>query len=105
MLFSQTYLQSKSELMKLFGSGDLMLRSRLRVRRFPESVQVSTKEVFMAHVKPVVVKCSPADVARKFGEEVGAQMSTSSSDHDSKLRGPSQNSPRVALKQDVNKLN
>ncbi|GBN43201.1 hypothetical protein AVEN_78852-1 [Araneus ventricosus] len=39
--------------------------------------------------------------------EVRAQVSSSSSNHGSKLRGPSQNSPRVASKRDVNmtKLN
>ncbi|GBN17450.1 hypothetical protein AVEN_232543-1 [Araneus ventricosus] len=46
-------------------------------------------------------------VAWKFGEGVPAQVSSLSSDHGSKLRGPSQNSPRVASKRDVNiaKLN
>ncbi|GBN67211.1 hypothetical protein AVEN_249524-1, partial [Araneus ventricosus] len=34
--------------------------------------------------------------------EVPAQVLSSSSDHGSKLRGPSQNSPRVASKRDVN---
>ncbi|GBN30634.1 hypothetical protein AVEN_118870-1 [Araneus ventricosus] len=41
-------------------------------------------------------------VACKFGEGVPAQVSSSSSDRGSKLRGPSQNSPRVASKLDVN---
>ncbi|GBM73394.1 hypothetical protein AVEN_25053-1 [Araneus ventricosus] len=41
----------------------------------------------------------------KFGEGVPAQVSSSSSDRDSKLRGPSQNSPRVASKRDVNITN
>ncbi|GBN96799.1 hypothetical protein AVEN_123936-1 [Araneus ventricosus] len=41
-------------------------------------------------------------MVRKFGKEVGAQVSSSSSDHGSKLRGPSQNSPRAAAKRDVN---
>ncbi|GBN23560.1 hypothetical protein AVEN_233681-1 [Araneus ventricosus] len=42
-----------------------------------------------------------------FGEGVPAQASSSSSDGGSKLRGPSQNSPRVSLERDVNitKLN
>ncbi|GBO19210.1 hypothetical protein AVEN_188926-1 [Araneus ventricosus] len=44
----------------------------------------------------VVAKCPPVDVAWKFGEVVPAQVSSSSSDHGSKLRGPSLNSPRVA---------
>ncbi|GBN56255.1 hypothetical protein AVEN_213548-1 [Araneus ventricosus] len=44
-----------------------------------------------------------AGVVRKFEEVVPAQVSSSSSDRGSKLRGPSQNSPRVASKRDVNK--
>ncbi|GBN72378.1 hypothetical protein AVEN_76571-1 [Araneus ventricosus] len=49
-----------------------------------------------------MAKRPPAGVAWKFGEGVPAQVSSSSSDRDSKLRGPSQNSPRVASKRDVN---
>ncbi|GBM06425.1 hypothetical protein AVEN_266371-1 [Araneus ventricosus] len=45
---------------------------------------------------------SSGGVAWKFGKGVTAQVSSSSSDRDSKLRGPSQNSPRVASKRDVN---
>ncbi|GBM91228.1 hypothetical protein AVEN_31637-1 [Araneus ventricosus] len=41
-------------------------------------------------------------VMRKLGEGVPTQVSSSSSDRGSKLRGPSQNSPRVASKRDVN---
>ncbi|GBL79053.1 hypothetical protein AVEN_48999-1 [Araneus ventricosus] len=44
----------------------------------------------------------PVGVAWKLGEEVPAQVSSSLSDRGSKLRGPSQNSPRVASKRDVN---
>ncbi|GBL95307.1 hypothetical protein AVEN_166478-1, partial [Araneus ventricosus] len=44
----------------------------------------------------------PFGVARKLGEGVPAQASSSSSDRGSKLRGPSLNSPRVASKRDVN---
>ncbi|GBL80941.1 hypothetical protein AVEN_26345-1 [Araneus ventricosus] len=53
----------------------------------------------------------PADVMRKFGEGVRAQVSSSSSDSGSKLRGPailsSQNSLRVVSKRAINiiKLN
>ncbi|GBN37764.1 hypothetical protein AVEN_111354-1 [Araneus ventricosus] len=39
---------------------------------------------------------------RKFGDGVPVQVSFSSSDHGSKLRGPSPNSPRVCLKLDTN---
>ncbi|GBM81767.1 hypothetical protein AVEN_106592-1 [Araneus ventricosus] len=41
-------------------------------------------------------------VVRKLGERVPAQAPPSSSDRGSKLRGLSQNSPRVASKLDVN---
>ncbi|GBO12487.1 hypothetical protein AVEN_258197-1 [Araneus ventricosus] len=47
-------------------------------------------------------KRPPADVVRKFGEGVPAQVSSSLSNQDSKLRSPSQNNPRVASKQNVN---
>ncbi|GBM71092.1 hypothetical protein AVEN_146306-2-1, partial [Araneus ventricosus] len=57
----------------------------------------------LLHVKSyVVAKRLPVGVARKFGEEVPAQVSSSSSDRRSELRGPSQNSPLVASKRDVN---
>ncbi|GBM71203.1 hypothetical protein AVEN_119927-1 [Araneus ventricosus] len=48
-----------------------------------------------------------ADVLRKFGKRVPAQVSYSSSDSGSKLRGWFQNSPRVASKRDIDitKLN
>ncbi|GBM65392.1 hypothetical protein AVEN_232322-1 [Araneus ventricosus] len=43
-----------------------------------------------------------AGVVRKFGEGMPVQMSSSSADLGSKLRGSSQNSPRVASKRDIN---
>ncbi|GBO22773.1 hypothetical protein AVEN_270323-1, partial [Araneus ventricosus] len=43
-----------------------------------------------------MAKRPPVGVARKFGEEVPTQVSSSSSDRGSKTRGPSLNSPRVA---------
>ncbi|GBM98997.1 hypothetical protein AVEN_133369-1 [Araneus ventricosus] len=54
----------------------------------------------------VGTKHSPAGVVLKFGEGVPAQVSSSSSDSDSKLQGPSQNSPRIASKRvaDITKL-
>ncbi|GBM29887.1 hypothetical protein AVEN_246451-1 [Araneus ventricosus] len=55
----------------------------------------------LLHAKSyVVAERPPAGVAWKLGEGVPAQVS--SSDRGSKLRGPSQNSPRVASKRDVN---
>ncbi|GBN56030.1 hypothetical protein AVEN_32047-1 [Araneus ventricosus] len=64
----------------------------------------------LVHVKSDVVgfKSLPAGVVRKFGEEgTGSGVSSSSYGRGSKLRGPSQNNPRTALKRDVNitKLN
>ncbi|GBN84367.1 hypothetical protein AVEN_70146-1 [Araneus ventricosus] len=55
------------------------------------------------------VKRPPADVERSFGggERVPVQVLFSISDRSSKLRGPSQNNPRVASEKDVHltKLN
>ncbi|GBM80282.1 hypothetical protein AVEN_114741-1 [Araneus ventricosus] len=48
------------------------------------------------------VKRPPSGVVRKLVEGVPAQVSSSSSDRGSKLRGPSQNSSRAASKWDVN---
>ncbi|GBM26864.1 Tolloid-like protein 1 [Araneus ventricosus] len=45
---------------------------------------------------PSLVKHPPAGMVRKFGERVLARVSSSSSDHGSKLRGVSQNSTDVA---------
>ncbi|GBN26488.1 hypothetical protein AVEN_61561-1 [Araneus ventricosus] len=51
-----------------------------------------------------VIKQPPSGVEQKLGEgrRVPAQVSSSSSDHSSKLQGASQNNPFVASKQDVN---
>ncbi|GBL94707.1 hypothetical protein AVEN_84012-1 [Araneus ventricosus] len=62
----------------------------------------------MLHAKLyVAAKRSLVGEAWKVGEGVTAQVSSSSSDHGSKFRGPSQNSPRVDSKWDGNitKLN
>ncbi|GBM48738.1 hypothetical protein AVEN_193435-1 [Araneus ventricosus] len=62
----------------------------------------------LLHVKSyVVAKRPPADVVRKFGEGMSAQVLPSPSGRGSNLRSRSQNSPRVASKRDVNitKLN
>ncbi|GBL79633.1 hypothetical protein AVEN_18186-1 [Araneus ventricosus] len=48
------------------------------------------------------VKRPTTGVVRKLGEEVPAQVSSSSSDRCSQLRGPYRNNPRVASKWDVN---
>ncbi|GBM09798.1 hypothetical protein AVEN_234637-1 [Araneus ventricosus] len=86
----------------------LVVRSRLWGRRVPGSKPNSTSYLIrciwgLLHAKSyIVAKRPPVGVAWKFGEGVPAQVSSSSSDHGSKLRGPSQNSPRVASKWDVN---
>ncbi|GBM77934.1 hypothetical protein AVEN_35304-1 [Araneus ventricosus] len=57
----------------------------------------------LLHVKSyLVAKRPPVGVAWKFGEGMSAHVSSSSSDHGSKLRCPSQNSPCVASERDVN---
>ncbi|GBL65622.1 hypothetical protein AVEN_205248-1 [Araneus ventricosus] len=54
-----------------------------------------------------MAKRPPVGVAWKLRDGATVQVSSSSSDGGSKLRGPSQNSPRVASERDVNitKLN
>ncbi|GBN49238.1 hypothetical protein AVEN_216372-1 [Araneus ventricosus] len=88
------------------GGGGLVVRSRLWGRRVPGSKPDSTEDspcMGPVHAESyVVAKRPPVGVVRKFGEGVRAQVSSSSSDCDSKSRGPSQNSPCVASKLDVN---
>nr|GBN69868.1 hypothetical protein AVEN_261974-1 [Araneus ventricosus]GBN69877.1 hypothetical protein AVEN_23279-1 [Araneus ventricosus]GBN69939.1 hypothetical protein AVEN_217920-1 [Araneus ventricosus] len=86
-----------------------MVNSRLRVRKVPGSKPDSNEDqlcmgyVPWLYVKPcVVTKRPPSGVVRKFREGVPAQISSASSDRSSKLRGPSQNRPRVASERDVN---
>ncbi|GBL72126.1 hypothetical protein AVEN_115130-1 [Araneus ventricosus] len=78
-----------------FGAGGFHVRDPLPLK---------TRRVWgLVHVKSyIVVKRPPVGMAWKFGEGVPAQVSFSSSDRGSKLGGPSQNSPRVASKRDVN---
>ncbi|GBN65780.1 hypothetical protein AVEN_17838-1 [Araneus ventricosus] len=93
------------------GRGGLVVRPRLGAGGFQirHPIPLKIRRVWgPLHAKSyVAAKRSPAAVARKFGEGVPAQVSSSSSDRGSNLRGPSQNSPRVASKRDVNitKLN
>ncbi|GBO38926.1 hypothetical protein AVEN_240257-1 [Araneus ventricosus] len=89
---------------KNLGRGGLEVRSRLRGRRLPGLKTDSTEDppCMRPVVSYVVAKRSSAGVVQKFGEEVPAQVSSSSSDRGSKLRGLSQNSSRVASKRDVN---
>ncbi|GBM18802.1 hypothetical protein AVEN_166549-1 [Araneus ventricosus] len=92
--------------MKFGGRGGLVVRSRPRDRRSQvrNPIPLKIRRVWgLLHAKSyVVAKRPPIDVARKFGEGVPAQVSSSSSDRGLKLRGPPLNSPRVASKWDVN---
>ncbi|GBO04576.1 hypothetical protein AVEN_269662-1 [Araneus ventricosus] len=78
-----------------FGAGRFQIRNPipLKIRRVWG----------LLHVKSYVVRKRPLlGVAWKFGEGVPAQVSSSSSNLGSKLRGPSQNRTVVASKRDVN---
>ncbi|GBM91726.1 hypothetical protein AVEN_136459-1 [Araneus ventricosus] len=91
----------------LVGRGGLVVGSRLWGRN---QISLKIRRIWgLSHAKSyVVAKRSPVGAAWKFGEEgVTAQVSSSSSYCGSKLRGPSQNSPHVTSKRDVNitKLN
>ncbi|GBL74558.1 hypothetical protein AVEN_235476-1 [Araneus ventricosus] len=97
-------------LRSLFGRGGLVVRSRPQGKRLPGSKPDFTENTpcmgLLQAKSYVVANRPPACVVRKFGEEVPAQMS-SSSDQGSKSRRPSENSLLVASKWDVNvtKLN
>ncbi|GBO12627.1 hypothetical protein AVEN_168487-1 [Araneus ventricosus] len=91
----------------LWRSRCLVVRSRLWGRRVTCSKPDSTEDPSCVGfvVRKIMrrgTKHPPVAVVRKFGEEVTAQVSSSSSDRGSKLRGQSQNSPRVDSKRDVN---
>ncbi|GBM47865.1 hypothetical protein AVEN_91848-1 [Araneus ventricosus] len=76
------------------GRGSLVARSRLWGRRFQarNPIPLKIRRVWgLLHAKSyVVAKRPPVGVAWKFGEGVPAQVSSSSSDHGSKLQGPSE---------------
>ncbi|GBN45664.1 hypothetical protein AVEN_147908-1, partial [Araneus ventricosus] len=85
--------------------GGLVGRSRPRAggSQVRDLIPLKIRRVWgLLHAKSYVVAKRPSvGVARKFGEGVPAQVSSSSSDRSSKLRGPSLNSPHVASKRDV----
>ncbi|GBM35990.1 hypothetical protein AVEN_78087-1 [Araneus ventricosus] len=89
------------------GRGGLVVRSRFGAGGFKvrNPIPLKIRRVWgLLHAKPYVsAKRPPVGVAYKLGEGVPAQVS--SSDRGPKLRGPSQNSPRVASKRDVNITN
>ncbi|GBN42894.1 hypothetical protein AVEN_136075-1 [Araneus ventricosus] len=79
----------------------LVVKSRLSGRKVPESKPDSTHirhRRYLLHAKSyiVVAKRPPVGVVRKLGEGVPAQVSPSSFDSSSKLRGPYQNTCRAA---------
>ncbi|GBN61485.1 hypothetical protein AVEN_151852-1, partial [Araneus ventricosus] len=82
------------------GRGGLMVRPWGRGFQARNPIPLKIRRVWgLLNAKSyVVVKRPPAGVAWKFGEGVPAQASSSSSGRGSKLRDPSQNSPRVASK-------
>ncbi|GBM68736.1 hypothetical protein AVEN_263562-1 [Araneus ventricosus] len=86
------------------GRGGLVVRSRPRGRsveaRNPIPPKIHRVWGRLQAKSYIVAKRPPVGVARKFGEGVPAQVSSSSSDLGSKLRGPSLNSPRVASKRE-----
>ncbi|GBN32414.1 hypothetical protein AVEN_169509-1 [Araneus ventricosus] len=88
----------------LVGRGGLVVRCRPWSQRVRNSIPLKIRCVLgLLHVKSYVgIKRPSAGVVWKFGEGIPAQVSSSSSDRSSKLRGSSQNSPRVASKRDVN---
>ncbi|GBM18612.1 hypothetical protein AVEN_110279-1 [Araneus ventricosus] len=78
-----------------FGAGGFQVRNPipLKIRRVWG----------LLHAESYVIANRPnVGLAWNLGERVPSQVSSSSSDRRSKLRGPSQNSPRVASKRDVN---
>ncbi|GBM99899.1 hypothetical protein AVEN_188416-1 [Araneus ventricosus] len=56
----------------------------------------------LTYVNLLMIERLPAGVVRKFGNWVPVQVSSSSSDHSSELRGPYRNFPRVASKRNLN---
>ncbi|GBO04806.1 hypothetical protein AVEN_217623-1 [Araneus ventricosus] len=82
------------------------VRSLLWGRRIPLKIRRASG---LLNVKSYVggTKYPVVGVVRKFGWEVPCQVSSTLLGRGSKLRGPSQNSPRAALKWDINitKLN
>ncbi|GBO29151.1 hypothetical protein AVEN_169859-1 [Araneus ventricosus] len=104
MRFSTTTFVSKSVTIPR-GRGGLVVRSRLWGRRVPIPTKIRRVWGLLHSKSHVVAKHPLVSVAWKLGEGVPAQVSSSSSDRGLKLRGPSQNSPRVASKRDVNMPN
>ncbi|GBN99027.1 hypothetical protein AVEN_268339-1 [Araneus ventricosus] len=90
------------------GRSDLVVRCQFWAGGFQARNPIPLKIRSVMGLLPaksyIATKLPPVGVAWKFGEGVPSQVSSSSSDCVSKLRGPSQNSPRVASKRDANIL-
>ncbi|GBO16474.1 hypothetical protein AVEN_96583-1 [Araneus ventricosus] len=89
------------------GRGGLVVRSRLRAGGVQARNPIPLTILYvwdLLHVKSYVMAKSPSPLVwcGSLEEGVTAQVSSSSSDCGSKLRGLSQNSRRVASKRDVN---
>ncbi|GBM08305.1 hypothetical protein AVEN_88498-1 [Araneus ventricosus] len=82
--------------------GGLVVRSRLRGQMVPGSKPDSLQELPCKRVWCTVSPLEPDVLPLVRRERLERWVSPSSSDHGSKLRGPSQNSPRVAAKCNVN---
>ncbi|GBM41322.1 hypothetical protein AVEN_241482-1 [Araneus ventricosus] len=91
---------------RLEGRSCLEVRCRPRRQRVPGSNPDSIEDPSCIGPveRQIIRRCKrpPIGVALKFGEGVPAQMSSSSSNRDSKLRGPSPNSCRVSSKRGSN---
>ncbi|GBO35715.1 hypothetical protein AVEN_192177-1 [Araneus ventricosus] len=103
-LFQSDLIASPTRNVSKAGRDGLVVSSRLWSRRVLVSKSDSTEDPLvwgLLHVISYVVAKRPS-VCVEVWRGVSAQVSSSSSDHRSKFRGPSQNSPRVASKRDVN---
>ncbi|GBM81293.1 hypothetical protein AVEN_242404-1 [Araneus ventricosus] len=80
----------------------MVIGSRLWDRRVQSSAKDPPYMCCLLHVKSGVIKRLSASVVRKFGDEMPAQVPSSSSDRGSKLRDSSQKRPRVTSKRDIN---
>ncbi|GBO31595.1 hypothetical protein AVEN_64599-1, partial [Araneus ventricosus] len=86
------------------GHGDLMVRSRLWGWRIQALNPIPLKircVLGLLHIKSYVGDHNSSLGAEAWRRGMPAQVSSSSSDRGSKLRGPSQNGSRVASKWDV----
>ncbi|GBM76368.1 hypothetical protein AVEN_165972-1 [Araneus ventricosus] len=105
------YLQTSAPLMRpKWPSGKVPALGLESPNSKPDSIEDPSCIVYwicftLSHTYEV--KRPPPSAVRKLDKGVPAQVSSSSSDRCSKLQSPSQNSPRVASKRDVNlsKLN